>query len=107
MSSRSLICLILFIGLAHMVPVNAEIIVLPNGQVQALKLKQQPTRGSAMQQVRAQFGEPLKILPPVKTAHGYPTITRWIYPNYTVYFSNRHVIHTVVSSTHPNNRLGK
>ena len=50
-----------------------------------------PTRGMAMEAVRARFGEPKEIRPPV----GDPPITRWVYDGYTVYFEHRYVINSV------------
>ncbi|MCU7959692.1 MAG: DUF2845 domain-containing protein [gamma proteobacterium symbiont of Bathyaustriella thionipta] len=51
-----------------------------------------PKAMSTMQQVRADCGEPQKIL----SARGKPPITRWVYPQYTVYFENNKVIKSVV-----------
>ena len=86
------------LGLALASPALAEVIVLPNGHTEAAKLPQQPTRGMTMHQVRSRFGAPVKELPATPTAPNYPTITRWVYANYTVYFADKHVIHTVVHS---------
>lgn len=88
-------------GLILAAPACAEIIVLPNGHIKAARLAHQPTRGMSMQQVIKRFGEPLRKLPPTVTAPHYPTITRWVYKDYTVYFADKHVIHTVV---HPAQR---
>lgn len=51
-----------------------------------------PRPGQSMNAVRAKFGAPSEELPWV----GEPPITRWIYPDYTVYFENEFVINTVV-----------
>lgn len=51
-----------------------------------------PTGGSTMQTVRAGYGEPSSTQPAV----GEPPITRWIYPDYTVYFEYDRVIEVVV-----------
>ncbi|GAB4302208.1 MAG: hypothetical protein Kow0096_23570 [Thiohalomonadaceae bacterium] len=50
-----------------------------------------PVRGMSMQQVETRFGAPQEKLPAV----GKPPITRWIYPDYTVYFEHQYVIHSV------------
>lgn len=42
-------------------------------------------------QVRAQFGTPVDTRGPV----GQPPISRWVYPDYTVYFENQVVLHNV------------
>lgn len=52
-----------------------------------------PKRGQSMDQVRRQFGEPVREMPWV----GDPPITRWIYDRYTVYFEGRHVINSVIN----------
>jgi hypothetical protein len=54
-----------------------------------------PVRGMSEQAVLAQFGEPLSMTPPV----GTPPISRWHYPDFTVYFEHRTVIHSVLRPT--------
>ena len=51
-----------------------------------------PKRAMKMDQVRRQFGEPLKEHPWV----GNPPITRWDYENFSVFFENDLVLDTVV-----------
>jgi len=53
-----------------------------------------PGRGATMAQVEQRFGAPREKLSPV----GKPPITRWIYPNYTVYFEYEYVIDSVRST---------
>jgi len=53
-----------------------------------------PKRGLSMQEVETQFGAPKQEIPSV----GIPPITRWVYPDFTVYFEFSYVIHAV-----PNN----
>lgn len=50
-----------------------------------------PAKGMHEDKVRAKFGEPNRIIPPV----GDPPITRWVYDDYTVYFEYSYVIHSV------------
>ncbi|KYZ88207.1 hypothetical protein A3Q32_02105 [Alcanivorax sp. KX64203] len=50
-----------------------------------------PQRGMTQAQVRAQFGTPVDTRGPV----GQPPISRWVYPDYTVYFENQVVLHSV------------
>src|SRR5690606_23046729 len=50
-----------------------------------------PQRGMTQTQVRAQFGAPEETKGPV----GQPPISRWVYPDYTVYFENQAVLHSV------------
>jgi len=58
---------------------------------------ERPHKGMTMEQVRQRFGEPGKVLGPV----GDPPITRWVYPEYTVYFEHDLVLHSVVNRTAP------
>lgn len=53
---------------------------------------QRPHRGSSMNIVKGQFGEPTEAKPAI----GDPPITRWVYPAYTVYFEHEHVIDVVL-----------
>lgn len=52
-----------------------------------------PPRGATMSQVKHRFGMPAQMLPAV----GKPPITRWIYPQFIVYFEHRWVIDSVES----------
>lgn len=57
-----------------------------------------PARGMSMRQVEARFGAPREKRAPVggdKPQH--PPITRWVYPDYSVYFEHSHVINTVLN----------
>ena len=59
-----------------------------------------PTRGTNMRQVEAQFGAPQHKHAPVAGPNNRrvnPPITRWVYPNFTVYFEHSHVINAVVN----------
>lgn len=51
-----------------------------------------PTRGASMASVYSRSGEPKSTLPAV----GEPPITRWVYPEFTVYFEYDRVIDVVV-----------
>ncbi len=91
------LCVTALLGFSLAAPAFSEILVLPDGKIEAAKLPRQPHRGMSMQQVRQEFGPPVKKLPPVRTAPGYPTINRWEYNGFIVYFANDYVIHTVVT----------
>lgn len=52
---------------------------------------ERPPRGMSMKSVEARFGAPVNRQPAV----GQPPITRWDYPDYSVYFEYQHVIHAV------------
>ncbi|MCD9026971.1 hypothetical protein LDO26_01915 [Luteimonas sp. BDR2-5] len=57
-----------------------------------------PTRGMSMAQVEASFGAPAERLDPRGgQKRQWPTINRWVYPAFTVYFENSRVIDTVVN----------
>ena len=62
-----------------------------------------PVRGQSMQQVQSQFGAPAEQL----DARGgqkrqWPTINRWVYPQFTVYFEKQKVIDVVANKAAPN-----
>ena len=61
-----------------------------------------PTRGMSMANVEHIFGAPQQKLPAVPDPGTklHPPITRWIYPNFVVYFEYNVVIHTVLKK-HP------
>lgn len=50
-----------------------------------------PKRGMSKAAVKKMFGEPTKQVGPT----GKPPISRWVYPEFTVYFESGWVIHTV------------
>lgn len=54
---------------------------------------QTPRRGMRMEDVQRQHGVPSARLPAI----GDPPITRWVYDQYTVYFENQYVIHSVAN----------
>ena len=73
-------------------------------RVQAEQHAGLPTRGSSMAQVSARFGEPVQKFPAIagpNDREDNPPITRWAYPNFTVYFENSHVIDAVVNKVSP------
>ncbi len=57
---------------------------------------QLPQRGLTMDVVEERFGSPTRVL----AAVGEPPITRWVYPEFTVYFENEYVIHPVIRTSH-------
>jgi hypothetical protein len=57
-----------------------------------------PARGLLMAAVQAQFGEPAQTLAAVGGGDPRtPPITRWVYPEFTVYFENDHVVNAVLN----------
>lgn len=72
-----------------------------------VKVKQEqqynmPRRGMTMDQVKREYGAPLKVL---ATRGGgskhQPPIHRWEYSKYIVYFEYSHVIHSVLRTPGP------
>jgi len=57
-----------------------------------------PTRGLSMAQVENRYGAPLsKLAPAGGDSRWHPTINRWVYADYTVYFERDRVIDTVIN----------
>lgn len=57
-----------------------------------------PTRGLSMAQVERQYGAPTsKLSPAGGDSRWHPTINRWVYSDYTVYFERDRVIDAVVN----------
>lgn len=74
-------------------------------RVQDEKSMNLPARGLSMAQVEKQYGAPLRKLSPRggDSAH-HPTINRWEYANFIVYFEKSRVIHSVLNTPAGNNR---
>ena len=61
-----------------------------------------PARGLTMAQVEARFGAPQQRLDPRGgQKRQWPTINRWVYPGYTVYFERTRVIDVVLTKAQP------
>ena len=61
-----------------------------------------PLRGDSMQQVEARFGAPQERLQPRGgQKQQWPTINRWVYPAFTVYFEKQRVIDVVANQAGP------
>ena len=62
-----------------------------------------PSRGMSMAQVEAKFGAPSDRLDPRGgQKRQWPTINRWTYPAFTVYFERSKVIDVVMTKADPN-----
>jgi len=62
-----------------------------------------PARGMSMQEVEAKFGAPAsKQDPRGGQKRQWPTINRWTYPAFTVYFEKSRVIDAVANKADPN-----
>jgi hypothetical protein len=74
-------------------------------RVQDEKSMNLPARGLSMAQVEQQYGAPLrKLSPRGGDSSKHPTINRWEYTNFIVYFENSHVIHSVLNTPAGNNQ---
>jgi hypothetical protein len=61
-----------------------------------------PRRGMTMSQVERRYGAPSdKMAPAGGDTRLHPTINRWVYPNYIVYFERDHVINSVAQRATP------
>jgi hypothetical protein len=61
-----------------------------------------PARGLSMAQVEKRYGAPLsKLAPAGGDSRWHPTINRWVYADYTVYFERDRVIDAVVNRVSP------
>ncbi|HEY6939843.1 hypothetical protein [Dokdonella sp.] len=61
-----------------------------------------PARGMTMGQVEKRFGAPVeKLAPAGGDTPRHPTINRWRYDGYTVYFERNRVLHSVVDEAPP------
>lgn len=62
-----------------------------------------PARGMSMSEVEARYGAPSQKLDPRGgQKRQWPTINRWTYPAFTVYFEKNKVIDAVANQAAPN-----
>jgi hypothetical protein len=72
-------------------------------RVKAERSMSAPRRGMTMSQVERAYGTPSEKLSPAGgDAPRHPTINRWVYPSYIVYFERDHVINSVAQRATPN-----
>lgn len=72
-------------------------------RVRAERGQNLPTRGMSMTQVEQRFGAPAsKLSPAGGDSRWHPTINRWVYANYIVYFERDRVIDAVMNHATPN-----
>jgi hypothetical protein len=86
----------IFIALLFIASSNlqADRLVIP-GHYDSNAVTVMPKRGSSMEQVLADFGEPERRI----AAVGEPPITEWDYGDFRVYFEYRTVLHAVDLTT--------
>lgn len=92
---KIMICLTMAaLGLLAHAPYAEEIRIPLGTQSPELNKIARPTLGMTKTSVRSQYGEPNRENP----AKGKPPISNWEYPEFTVYFENDHVIHSVLKA---------
>lgn len=93
----ALLSLSLMIGLSS---ASAEVISITDPRYQVPNDESgvvRPTQGMSMQTVEQRFGQPEQKI----SAVGEPPISRWIYPDFVVFFEHNLVIHSVVPREQP------
>ena len=92
---RMQICLLLLgASLVGQPAIGGDNLTIP-GHVTASDKQEMPSRGSRMEAVLSEFGEPNDRSGPV----GEPPITEWDYGSFRVYFEYEIVLHTVDMNT--------
>lgn len=81
-----LVFMVLFTGLTC-----ADTLLIES--VEKNSMVSRPDRGATMVQVESRYGRPASKV----NAVGIPAITRWKYSDFTIYFENDRVIHTVIN----------
>ena len=92
---RMKICLLLFsASLIGQPAIAGDNLTIPGHVVSSTK-QDMPSRGTRMEAVLSEFGEPNERIGPV----GEPPITHWDYGTFKVYFEYEIVLHTVDLNT--------
>jgi len=85
---------VLLVLLAASTTVSAETLLVD--RVHQENSASMPARGMTMAQVEARFGAPSEKLDPRGgQKHQWPTINRWTYPAFNVYFEKNRVVDAV------------
>lgn len=87
--------ILLLIALGTATPALAETLSTDTGNPAAAG--DRPNRGSSMATVESRYGAPSNR----HAAIGSPPISRWDYPQFSVYFEHDRVLHTVLVSSTP------
>lgn len=70
---------------------HADTLRIPLGTQGSIEHRTLPVRGQSMHSTATTYGEPARK----HTAIGQPPITRWDYPEFSVYFEHQHVVYSV------------
>lgn len=93
-------CLVLSALLCAAGSASAETLLVERAQHKAHVAL--PERGLTTAQVQARFGQPSERLDPRGgQKRQWPTINRWVYPEFTVYFERDRVIDAVLNQASP------
>ena len=93
---RLLSCLALTALLCIAAPASADTLLVDRAQAKSQVTL--PARGQTTAQVQSRFGAPAqKLEPRGGQKHQWPTINRWVYPQFTVYFERDRVIDAVLN----------
>ena len=84
--------LLTILGMAIGLMASASAETLNTSGISAGEDGSRPVRGTTQSQVEAKYGSPVSKKAPV----GDPPISRWEYPQFTVYFEYDRVIHAVL-----------
>ena len=87
--------ILLLVALGTATPALAETLSTDTGNPAATG--DRPNRGSSMATVESRYGAPSNR----HAAIGSPPISRWDYPQFSVYFEHDRVLHTVLVSSVP------
>lgn len=87
--------ILLLLALSAATPALAETLSTETGNPAARGGN--PNRGSTMAAVQGRFGEPTQRHATI----GNPPITRWDYPQFSVYFEHDRVLHAVLVRSAP------
>lgn len=87
--------ILLLVALGTATPALAETLSTDTGDPAAAG--ERPNRGSSMVTVESRYGAPSSR----HAAVGDPPISRWDYPQFSVYFENDRVLHTVLVRSAP------
>jgi hypothetical protein len=97
---RLLLSLVVAGLVSAFVPAHADTLLIDRARMSQPMAR--PMRGMGMAQVEQRFGAPTQKLDPRGgQKHDWPTINRWVYPDYTVYFERTHVIDIVLNKATP------
>ena len=83
-------------------PLSASAETLLIERVQEENAAALPARGQSMAQIEATYGAPAQRMDPRGGQKSqWPTINRWVYPQFTVYFEQDRVIDAVLNKAAP------